>query len=130
MENFWAGACAPREGGSPETGDPIHTEAPSQAGPKRSFQVSENQAKKGLGGHQTEEAAFLRPLTAQVLWPSDSGLGRGTRAYKPSQHTPPLQHKGQAQVKKYDGADKPSQRAQPLQHRGRAYVAHCSRKHS
>ena len=86
MENFWAGACAPREGGSPETGDPMHTEAPSQAGPKRSFQVSENQAKKGLGGHQTEEAAFLSPLTAQVLWPSNR---QWARAGNPSIQTQP-----------------------------------------
>ena len=54
----------------------MDTEAPSQAGPKRSFQVSENQAKKGLGGQQTEEAAFLSPLTAQGLWSPDRQWAR------------------------------------------------------
>ena len=40
-ENFWA-ACAPREGGSPEIGVPMHRDTSSQVGP--------NQANQGLGG--------------------------------------------------------------------------------
>jgi len=50
MENFWAGACVPREGGSPETRVPMPRETPSQEAPKRSCEVLENQAKQGLGG--------------------------------------------------------------------------------
>ena len=50
MENFWAGVCAPREGGNPETGVPVHRETPSQASLKGNCKVLENQAKQGLGG--------------------------------------------------------------------------------
>ena len=50
MENFRAGACAPREGGSPEAGVSVRWESPSQAGPKGSCEVLENQANQGLGG--------------------------------------------------------------------------------
>ena len=49
-ENFWAGVCAPREGGNPETGVPVHRETPSQASLKGNCKVLENQAKQGLGG--------------------------------------------------------------------------------
>ena len=50
MENFWAGACAPREGESPETGVPEHRETPSQAGPKGRCTVLKNEAQRECGG--------------------------------------------------------------------------------
>ena len=51
MENFWTGACDPREGWSPETRRvPVHWEAPSELGPKGSCGILENQAKQGLRG--------------------------------------------------------------------------------
>ena len=61
-ENFWTGACTPREEGSPETGRvPMHWEAPSQAGPRVSGGISENWAKQGLRGQKAEKAAILSP---------------------------------------------------------------------
>ena len=42
-EDFWAGTCAPEEGGSHETEVPMHRETPSQIGPKGSYEVLENQ---------------------------------------------------------------------------------------
>jgi len=46
MENSWTGACIPREGWSPEAlRVPMYWEAPSQAGPRGSYRISENQTK-------------------------------------------------------------------------------------
>ena len=62
----------------------MHRETPSQADPKWSCKVSENQAKQGLGGQQTEKAALFSPLTAHGLWPQTAFLGN-----RVVQHTNP-----------------------------------------
>ena len=58
MENFWAGACVPREGGRPETRVPMPRETLSQEAPKRSCEVLENQAKQGLEGRKQRKLYF------------------------------------------------------------------------
>ena len=77
MEIFWAGVCALREAGSPETGGgPVYRETPSQVGPRRSCRVLKNQAKQELRGQKKEKAARLSLLTVHELWPQpDGGLG-------------------------------------------------------
>ena len=68
MENFWTGACVPREGESCEGGTvPVHWEAPLQVGPRGSCRISESQAKQGLRGQKAEKAALLSPETTHRL---------------------------------------------------------------
>ena len=50
-----------RECGSDETGVPMHSETPSQSGPRGSCRLFENWAKYGLRGQKTEKAALLSP---------------------------------------------------------------------
>ena len=73
MENFWRGACALREGGSPETGVNMNKEAPLQAGPRGSCGILENRTKQGLRGQKTEKPPLLSPLIAHRLWPQPDG---------------------------------------------------------
>ena len=78
MEIFWAGACALREAGTPETGGgPVHRETPLQVGPRRSCRVLKNQTKQGLGRKQ--KAALLSLLTVHKLWSQPDGRLREPR---------------------------------------------------
>lgn len=64
------GACASREGRSPEArGILVHWEAPSQVGLRGSCVILENWAKQGLRGQKTEKVALFSILTAHGLWP-------------------------------------------------------------
>ena len=86
-----------RECGSDETGVPMHSETPSQSGPRGSCRLFENWAKYGLRGQKTEKAALLSPLTAHGLrLQTDDGL----------------------QEQRVVGHTNPASSAQHLKHRG------------
>ena len=56
------GACALREGRSPEAGRIlVHWESPSQVGPRGSCGILENWVKQGIRGQKTEKVALLSP---------------------------------------------------------------------
>ena len=101
----------------------MHREAPWQVGPRRSCRVLGNWAKQGLRGQKTESCTS-QPInssrivapTRQWAWGTESG-----KAYKPSQHTQHLWHRGKAQVAECGMVYKPLEYTQPSQHRGQAW---------
>ena len=57
-EDFWAGVCAPREGGSPETRVPGHREAPSQAAPRGAVKFWKTRQSRDLEGSKQRTPPF------------------------------------------------------------------------
>ena len=89
MENFWARAYAPREGGSPETaGVPMHRETSLIGEPKGELSRKTRQSRdlKAVNGENCSSQPVNSSLTVapnrRQAWGTEGGA-----AYKPSQHT-------------------------------------------
>ena len=73
MENFWKGACAPRERSSPEAGRvPMPGKLPHRelfilGVPRGSCRISESWTKLGLKGQKTEKAALFNKILANRI---------------------------------------------------------------